>query len=43
MAKILMINLLYTGHTNPTLGLAKKLVEHGAVVRNIVRKRNNKF
>ncbi|HHX57962.1 MAG TPA: glycosyl transferase [Clostridiales bacterium] len=36
MAKILMINLPYTGHTNPTLGLAKKLVERGHIVDYIL-------
>ena len=29
MADILMINVPYAGHTNPTLPLAKALVQHG--------------
>lgn len=29
MAKILMINLPYSGHTNPTLGIASELVKRG--------------
>lgn len=29
MAKILMVNLPYAGHTNPTLPLTKCLVERG--------------
>jgi len=32
MAKILMINLPYSGHTNPTLGLAAELVSRGHYV-----------
>lgn len=32
MAKILMINLPYSGHTNPTLGLAADLVKRGHFV-----------
>lgn len=35
MAKILMVNLPYTGHTNPTLPLAKRLVERGHQVTYI--------
>lgn len=29
MAKVLMINLPYSGHTNPTLGIASELVKRG--------------
>src|SRR5690554_3959774 len=35
MAKILMVNLPYSGHTNPTLSLAKRLVERGHQVTYI--------
>lgn len=35
MAKILMVNLPYSGHTNPTLPLAKRLVERGHQVTYI--------
>ncbi len=33
--KVLMINLPFSGHTNPTLGLAKELVEQGCEVTYI--------
>ena len=35
MAKILMVNVPYSGHTNPTLSLAKRLVERGHQVTYI--------
>lgn len=35
MAAILMINVPYAGHTNPTLSLAEALVHHGHKVSYI--------
>ena len=35
MAKILMVNVPYSGHVNPTLPLAKRLVERGHQVTYI--------